>query len=75
MHSYNRGKFSTAKRNDLFLVDKVTRAVLNQTYIDGEPVYPIDWMDESYDLLNNPEVLRQSNRFNWSDLERKVKLG
>ena len=75
VHSYKEGRFYSNERNARFLTDKCVRAVLNQTHADGEPVYPKDWMEESYEFLNNPRVTAVYDRFSWSDIENKLILG
>ena len=63
-------------RDDRFLCDKVPRSVLNQVLVDGRPVYPVDWMDESYAFLSDPKNLADMNRAGnmWSALEKKRAL-
>ena len=74
VHQYERGKVRIYERSEPFLADKVPRSVLNQILVDGQPVYYVDWMEESREFLANPLVLRDFSRFRWSDLERRLKL-
>ena len=72
---YKNGQIMEQTRVDPFLTDKVPRAVLNQVRFQGEPIYPIDWMEESYQFLSRAGVLGAHARFEWSALEKKIKLG
>jgi hypothetical protein len=75
VHRYDRGIHRVVTRRDRFLIDKVSRSVLNQVYVGEQPVYPIDWMVESHAFLRNPRVIRDNSRFKWSELEKNIKLG
>ncbi|MBI4163912.1 MAG: hypothetical protein HY512_03545 [Candidatus Aenigmarchaeota archaeon] len=76
VHRRNRytGEVEVFERNDRFLCDKVPRSVLNQVLVDGKPVYPIDWFDESYIFLFHPEILADMNKAGnaWSALEKNM---
>ncbi|HLD57020.1 MAG TPA: hypothetical protein VJA47_01865 [archaeon] len=76
VHRRNRytGDVEVFERDDRFLCDKVPRSVLNQVLVNGKPVYPIDWMDESYVFLSDPEIQADMNRAGaaWSALEKKI---
>ncbi len=66
---------SVYERDDKFETDKVPRSLLCQIKYDGQLVYPIDWMDESYEFLSNPRVLQAFNRaFAFSAFEKQLKL-
>lgn len=75
IHSYNKetGEVRIYTRDDKFLTSKTPRAVLRQIEIDGMPVYPADWMDESYAFLSREDVLAEFYCFGWAGLERKIK--
>jgi hypothetical protein len=63
------------ERDDLFLTDRVPRSLLCQTMHNGQPIYPIDWIDEAYAFLSDPKVqAAYSNAFAASTLERKMKV-
>jgi len=66
-------EIETFERDDLFLTDKVPRAVLCQFEYDGGTIYPVDWMDESREFLSRPDVQAAYNRaFAFSAFERKT---
>ncbi len=73
VHRYKNDNVEIFERDDIFLTDKVPRSTLNQVMIDGEPVYPIDWMDESYEFLSDQRSLRNFSLFGWSELEKRLK--
>lgn len=68
------GNISIEDRVAPFLCDKVPRSVLNQVEIDGKPVYPLDWMDESYEFLNSRAARMESAKIMYSTLEKKMKV-
>ncbi len=86
VHSIKRGdeflkSVHISERDDKFLTDKVPRSVLCQFDYKGKPVYPLDWMDESYQFLSDKEVQKsflshqdQKKLFRWSALERSLKV-
>ncbi len=75
IHRRNRetGDVDVIGRFDRLLFDKVPRSVLNQVLVGGKPVYPVDWMDESYAFLSDPRNLAEMNKTGnaWSALEKK----
>ena len=56
LHVNVNGEIRSYNRSDRFLTDKVPRSLLNQVMVDRMPVYPVDWMCESYEFLSRPEV-------------------
>ncbi len=61
-------------RDDVFLADKVSRSLLCQYEYHGQPVYPVDWLEESLEFLSRPEVQKAYGQgFAFSDLEKRLK--
>ncbi len=71
-HRRHRCSFDLARSNVPFYTDKVPRSVLCNVEVDGKPIYPIDWMEESYDLLSNPSIQAKANRIPYSTYEKEL---
>ncbi len=68
-----RSDVNVFERDDRFFTDKVPRSVLCSFEYDGQPVYPVDWMRESFDFLRRPDVEKALNgAFRFSGYERKL---